>query len=212
MTIFVDESGDLGTGGRFFVIAMFVPQKPKRVVNFMRRFCAEKGLQEVKGSLLTFSEKQEIFNHLNFANDYSVSYIVADKLNIDNKAILDDKNLCYNYLFKFLIRRTLKSANEDVEILLDNHSTKVKSINSLADYIRLLAITDWGFKNKLAIQYTDSKSSKVVQAADVAANAIYARYTYGKMHFYNMLTISQSIEFPFAKFNQPPSISKAPKI
>jgi Protein of unknown function (DUF3800) len=202
MKIFVDESGDLGTKGRFFVIAMLLPQRSKRIVNFMRKFCAENDLLEVKGSKLTFPEKQEIFNHLNFANDYSVSYIVADKWNIDNKEILKDSNLCYNYLFKFLVRRTIKSTNEDIEILLDNHSTKVKSINSLADYIRLLAITDWKFKHQLNIHYVDSKDSKVVQAADVVANAIYARYTYGKAHFYNMITISQSIKFPFAKFNQ----------
>jgi hypothetical protein len=204
MRIFVDESGDLGAGGRYFVIAMLTPQKPKRIVNFMRKFCAQNGLREVKGSLLTFPEKQAIFTKLNFANDYTVSYIVADKLNIENKEILADKNLCYNYLFNFLIRKTIKSANEEIEVLLDNHSTKVKSINSLVDYIRIQAYGNWGFKHKLSICYTDSKDSKVVQAADVIANAIYARYSYGKAHFYNMITISQSIKFPFAKFNNPP--------
>lgn len=204
-TVFVDESGDLGTGCRFFVIALLNPQKGKRISNFMRKFCAKNNLQEVKGSLLTFPEKQEIFNHLNFANDYSASYMVADKLNIENKKILQDKNLCYNYLFSFLIRKTIEDATEDLQILLDNHSTKVKSINSLADYIKLKAYADWGFKHNLIIRYTDSKSSKIVQAADVIANAIYARYNRNKTHFYNAITISESIKFPLAKFNALPT-------
>lgn len=213
-TVFVDESGDLGTGCRFFVIALLNPQKGKRIANFMKKFCAKNDLQEVKGALLTFPEKQEIFNRLNFANDYSVSYIVADKLNIENKKILQDKNLCYNYLFSFLIKKTIRSTAEDLEILLDNHSTKVKSINSLADYIKLKSYAEWGFKHNLVIKYTDSKSSKIVQATDVIANAIYANYNRGKGHFYQQTTISESIKFPQASFNQSPlgTTPQTPKI
>jgi hypothetical protein len=199
-TLFVDESGDLGTKGRYFVITMIAPQRSKRISNFMRKFCARNIIPEIKASQLSFSQKTIIFNRLCSANDYTVSYIVADKLNIDNRKILEDKNLCYNYLFSFLVKKTIKSTSEDITILFDNHSTKVKSINSLADYIKLKAYTQWGYKNNLNICYVDSKNSKIVQAADVVSNAIYANYTYGKKHFYNMLTISESIKFPYSKF------------
>ena len=89
-TLFVDESGDLGTGGRYFVIALLTPQRNKRIINFMKNFCAKNSIQEVKASELFFSQKQFIFNKLCSANDYTVSYIVADKLNIDNKKLLED--------------------------------------------------------------------------------------------------------------------------
>lgn len=199
-TFFIDESGDLGIKGRYFVITLLAPQRSKRISNFMRKFCARNNLQEIKASQLSFSQKQIIFNRLCGANDYTISYIVADKLNIDNKKILEDKNLCYNYLFSFLVKKTIKSTKEDITLLLDNHSTKVKSINSLADYIKIKAYTQWGFTHQLNVSYVDSKSSKVVQAADVVSNAIYAKYTYGKEHFYNQLTISESIKFPYSKF------------
>jgi hypothetical protein len=199
-TIFVDESGDLGAGGRYFIIAMLAPQKGKRISNFVKKFCIKNNLIELKGSQLSFPQKQNIFNKLCQANDYTVSYIVADKLNIDNKKILEDKNLCYNYLFSFLIKKTIKSTQEDITILLDNHSTKVKSINSLADYIRLKAYMEWGFVHTLNIAYVDSKNSKIVQATDVVANAIYAKYSHNTAHFYNMLIISESIKFPYSKF------------
>ena len=202
ITIFVDESGDLGKGNRYFVIALIVPQKSKRISNFMKRFCVKNKLQEVKAAQLTFSQKQDIFNKLTSANDYTVSYIVADKSNIDNKKLFEDKNLCYNYLFSFLIKKTIKSTNDDICILLDNHSTKVKSINSLCDYIKIKAFTQWNYRHNLHINYVDSKNSKIVQVIDVIANAIYAHYLYKKNHFYNMLTISESIKFPQNKFDQ----------
>lgn len=206
-TFFVDESGNLGTKDRYFVLALLAPQKSKRITNFMRRFCADNSIQEVKASQLSFPQKQFIFNKLCSANDYTISYIVADKLNIDNKKILEDKNLCYNYLFSFLVKKTIKSTQEDITLLLDNHSTKVKSINSLADYIKIKAFTQWGFMHDLNISYVDSKNSKVVQAADIIANAIYAKYNYGKTHFYNKLIISESIKFPYNKFGSNPPVN-----
>lgn len=209
-TYFIDESGDLGTKGRYFVITLFAPQKSKRIINFMRKFCAKNSIQEVKASQLSFPIKQLIFNKLCSANDYTVSYIVADKLNIDNKKILEDKNLCYNYLFSFLVKKTIKSTQEDITLLLDNHSTKVKSINSLADYIKIKAFTQWGFTHNLNIYYVDSRNSKVVQATDVVSNAIYAKYTYGNNHFYNKLILSESIKFPYNKFGTNPSVDNLP--
>ena len=205
-TFFIDESGDLGTKGRYFVITLLAPQKSKRISNFMRKFCAKNSLQEVKASQLSFPQKQFVFNKLCSANDYTISYIAADKLNIDNKKILEDKNLCYNYLFSFLVKKTVKSTQEDITFLLDNHSTKVKSINSLADYIKIKAFTQWGFRYDVSIRYVDSKDYKVVQAADVVSNAIYAKYTYGKDHFYSKLTISESIKFPYSKFASNPPV------
>lgn len=207
-TLFVDESGDLGTKGRYFVIAMLAPQRSKRISNFMKKFCVKHGLVEVKGTHLSFPYKQELFNKLCSANDYTISYIVLDKWNLDNKKLFEDKNLCYNYLFSFLVKKTIRSAREDLYIMLDNHSTRVKSINSLTDYIKIKAFTQWGYTGNLHVSYTDSKNSKIVQAADVIANAIYAKYTYGTDHFYNMLTISESIRFPHSRFGAESTVPK----
>ncbi len=209
-TLFVDESGNLGTKDRYFVLVLLAPQRNKRIVNFMRKFCARNNLPEVKASKLTFPQKQEIFNKLCSANDYTVSYIVLDKKNIDNKKLFEDKNLCYNYLFSFLVKKTIKSSPENLCILLDNHSTKVGSINSLADYIKIKAYTQFGYQHDMQIAYTNSEHSKVVQAADVIANAIWAHYNYGSSHFYNMLTISESIRFPQSKFGQNPAVPTLP--
>lgn len=205
-TLFVDESGNLGAKDRYFVLVLLAPQHPKRIINFMRKFCAKHNLPEIKASNLTVPRKQEIFNKLCSANDYVISYIVLDKWHVNNRKLFEDKNLLYNYLFSFLVKKTIRSAQDDLSFLLDNHSTKVKSINSLADYIRLKAFTQFGCRHDVRLAYTDSKNSKIVQAADIIANAIWAHYNYNTSHFYNMLTISESIHFPQAKFGTDPVI------
>lgn len=201
ITVFVDESGNLGKKDRYFVIAMVLPRKTKRISNFVKSFCAENSIDEVHASELSFPQKQELFNRLTSANDYTISYIVLDKNNLDNKKLFEDKNLLYNYLFSYLIKKTIRSnPSEDICILLDNRTIKVKSINSLCDYIKIKAFTQWGYKNNLQISYVDSKNSKTIQVSDIVANAVYAHYMYGTSHFYKMLTISESIKFPQSKF------------
>lgn len=202
LTVFVDESGNLGADGRFFVIALIVPQRKKRIVNFMKRFCADNNLPEVKGSLLTTPQKQKLLNNLARFDDHNISYVVVDKHNIDNKKLFEDKNLLYNYVFQWLIKPVLRGTNEDVDILIDNHSTKVKSINTLCDYIRIKAYAEWGITSNVSIRYCDSKTSKIVQMADVIANVVYGHYTYNVSHLYGLLKLDRSIKFPAAKFNK----------
>src|SRR4051812_49174083 len=118
ITLFIDESGNLGKSERYFVIAMLQPFRSKRIVNFARRFCVQNQLVEIKGSNLNFVQKQDLIDKLTKNNDYVISYIVADKHKIDNEKLFEDPNLLYNYLLSFLLRKTLKANTDDVCILL----------------------------------------------------------------------------------------------
>lgn len=207
MNIYVDESGNLGVKDRYFVIAMCRCDKPKRIKNFVSRFCARNNLPELKAAELPFSDKETLIQRLKIDSvrnithlDYSISYIVLDKKQIRNSKLFNDKNVLYNYLFSFLIKKTLQDTKEDVHILFDNHTTKVKSINSLEDYLKIKAWTEWNFQNNLVVQYIDSKNSKCVQIADLIANSIYRKYNRGNSDLYDMLEIKQSVKFPFSTF------------
>ena len=199
-TLFIDESGDLGKKGRYFVIALLVPQNSKRILNFMRDFCAANHIVEIKGSLLSFPQKQMLLTKLNATTDYAVSYIVADKKNIENKRLFQDKNLLYNYLVSFLVKEIAIKSSEGINIVLDNHSMKVKSTHTLANYLKTKAYTEWDFQHELHVSYIDSKESKLIQAVDLISNAIYAKYVLGINHLYNTLNISESIRFPYETF------------
>jgi hypothetical protein len=206
MQIFVDESGNLGTKGRFFVITALIPQNPKRLKNIIKSSCVKFGsngtpLEEIKGCKLDFTQKQDIFQRFGSKDDFSCSYIVADKKHLNSK-VFNDKNLCYNYLANYLFKPIIKGASEDIEVILDNHTTKVASVNSLEDYIKIKSWTEWGFKNEIAFCYKDSKDCKNLQAVDLMSNAIYQRYDYNKKHIYSLFKrhILYCIKFPFAKF------------
>ncbi|MEI6397026.1 MAG: DUF3800 domain-containing protein [Candidatus Taylorbacteria bacterium] len=199
--VYVDESGDLGQGGeRFFVIASILTEKSSRIKNIVKHFCAKKNIKEIKASKLTFSEKQKLLNQLSSVEDHKVFYIAVDKKHIYNTKLFEDKNLIYNYIFQHLIKPIIKNSSTDLDIILDNHSTKVKSINSLREYIRIKAYAEWNIKYNINIRYMDSRECKLIQMTDVAANCIYGHYLHNKDHFYRMLRIDKSIRFPHNTF------------
>ena len=200
MELFIDESGNLGRKDRFFVIALLYPANKKRLLNIAKHFNARMGIGEIKGSDLLVSDKQHLLFKMNKEPDYSISYIVADKQYINSPKLRQDKNLCFNYLFMHLLQPIISQINEDVNIIADEHSVRVGSKNSLQDYIRIKAYYEWSFRKSVNISFIDSKQSKLVQIADLAANIIHARYNYDKRHLYEMLNINYSVRFPHVWF------------
>ena len=198
----MDEAGNLGKKDRYFVIAALIPNNSKRIYRIIKRFSIKNQLTEVKGSRITFPQKQFLLQELVSVNDSFVSYVVVDKLHINNKKLWEDKNLCYNYTSSFLFESLIRGATDDISIFLDNHSVKVGSINSLSEYIRTKAFTEWNFQRNITISYVDSKNLKAIQFVDVVANALWARYNYGITHLYNMLPVRRSIKFPAGKFGR----------
>ena len=133
-------------------------------------------------------------------DDHMISYIVVDKNHIRNTKLFEDKNLIYNYVFQHLIKPVIKDGDGDLDIILDNRSIKVKSANSLREYIRIKAYAEWNVTRNINIHYMDSEHCKLLQIVDLVANCIYAHYLYGREHLYEMLRIERSIKFPLDLF------------
>lgn len=213
MKIFIDEAGNLGKKDKYFVIAALVPEQDKRIKNIIKRACVQlcnepgESLDEIKGSLLRFTERQKLLNNLNHKDDFSCFYIVADKNHIQS-TLMRDNNLFFNYLFGHLLKRIINRTTKDstIHIFLDNRTLKVASKNSLAEYIKIKAYTEWNFTGYLYFQYCDSKEVKALQMADVIANTVYRRYKYGKKqhHLYNLVGIKRLnfIHFPQNTFGK----------
>jgi len=200
LKIFVDESGDLGMSRGYFIIVMLMAYDDKRLKNLVKNFCAENNKKEIHACDLGFVHKQELINKLTNQADYNISYIIADKTMIENKALFRDNNLLFNYLFSFLVKDIFKANTDDLYFYLDNRTQKVSSVNSLSDYIKIKAYTDWAFDKNVIIEYHDSCSCKVIQVADLVANSIRRRYVWGNPDFYKSLNIIKSIKFPRNKF------------
>jgi len=202
LKIFVDESGDLGYNEGHFIIAMIVAHDSKRIKNIIKSFCSYNSLEEVHAADLDLPRKQFLINKLTKQQDYSVSYIIADKMMIKKERLFQNNNLLFNYLMSFLLKDVVKANTDDVLLHLDNRNQKVSSANSLKDYIKIKAYAEWGFDKNLDIKYLDSKNSKVIQMADLIANCIRRKYRWKNDDLYSRLNIVKSIKFPQKTFRE----------
>lgn len=198
--IYIDESGNLGLNEGYFVIAMLAPTNPKRIKNIIKRFCAHHSIEEAHACHLLFPDRQFLANKLNQEKDYTASYIVVDKMMVENKKLYESNNLLFNYLFSFLVEDIFKTNTDDIMLYLDNRNQKVASVNSLGEYIKIKAYTSWGFTKEVTFEYCDSKDVKALQMVDLIAHCIFKKYTSKKEDLYNRLNISKSIKFPIERF------------
>jgi hypothetical protein len=205
MKIYIDESGNLGQQGRFFIITCLAPRNHKRLTNLAKNCRVKFGngipLKELKGHDMNFPQKQYFINRLISINDFNFSYIVADKKHL-NKELFERKNICFNYLVAHLLKTIIKSTNEDIEIVCDNRDIKVASGKSLQDYLQLEAYSKWGFKHHLCLSYVDSASHNHIQCVDIISNIISGRYMLNFGHFYKLILPFRRhhVRFPYQLF------------
>lgn len=214
--IIFDESGNLGSSGRYFVIACIDTTNYKALHNIMHR---KLGIAKKKFSELAKLHSHEIkakeaypcikYHILECiaTKDVNISYIVAD-LSHTQSNLLEEKNIFYNFLMKLLLDSIIseKDNNTTINIICDNKTTKVASANSFSEYIKLHFIYEKGYDIKLNIEYLDSdaKNAYPVQAADYVANALYGWYEYGDKLYYNRFKskIKNALKFPHGNFGK----------
>ena len=209
-----DESGNLGTKGRYFVISCIDIKDCKSLFNIMKR--------KIHQAQILFPELAKLHSNEIKAKDaypavkyhiaeciarkqLTISYIVAD-LNHVEPRLLDDKNILYNYLMKLLISSIVTSKDNGtvLNIMYDMHSTKVGSVNSLEEYIKLALIYEKGYDIDIRFKSYDSNASDAyhIQAADYVANAIYSHYEFGASDYFKVLRtrFNRCEQFPYKKF------------
>ena len=207
-----DESGNMGTNGRYFVISCIDTTNLKALYNTMQR--------KIRKAQVLFPELAALHTHEIKAKDaypcvkyhiaeciarkdVSISYIVADLFHV-KPYLLDDKNIFYNYMMKLLIECIVTKDDDIVHIIYDNHSTKVGSVNSMEEYLKLALIYEKQYDVKLIFTSMDSnaKNAYHVQAADYVANALYSHYEYKRDDYYAIYKplFKDKLLFPISKF------------
>lgn len=212
--IIFDESGNLGKAGRYFVIACIDTRECKSLHNIMKRklkladdkFSDMKNghAHEIKAADVYPCVKYHILECITSKN-LSISYIVVDLKHVKPN-LLKDKNILYNFVMKILLDRmiTVKDRGSKINILCDNKTTKITSINSFEDYIKIHFNYEKDYDIDLKVRYIDSDATDafIIQAADYVANAIYAYYEYGHGIYKEVLSKKVKIveRFPYEKF------------
>lgn len=218
MILNFDESGNFGKRGRYFTIACVGMENTKSLSNVMK-----KAVLKTKKKFPEFTNEKEIkasdayppikdyFLRKIGSKDVSIRYIVADLHHV-KKQLLEDENLLYNYMLKFVIEPVaMKKGLKHLVINLDKRTIKVKSTNSFEGYIKIRLNYELNLDINIEVNYVESHNSYAIQAADFIANAVNARYEYGRKHgyYYNLIEdkIVQKELFPRRFFGQQKVVS-----
>lgn len=204
VNIYLDESGDLGFkfdkpyrhGGssRYLTIALLlVPKKishlPKRVVKKLYRRKKLSVTKELKGPDITPADRIFLANKIDslLTNHSSISSfaITVHKKRVEDH-IRRDANKLYNYMISLVLLNKIKDEPK-VTFIPDERSIKVRSGNSLVDYLQ----TELMFKlnSKTIIENKPQASNKVLnlQLVHFIANFIWKNYENTHSSEYNIL-------------------------
>lgn len=221
INLYMDESGNLGTSGRYFLIcaleikgvhAKSLGKRAGRVINrFKIKYNISK-TKEIKGWRLKHNQRIELIEQILF-KDVKVRVIILD---LKHTTMLlkkaDDKNACYNYLIQLLVRKMLEEKKElrKIHLYLDNRSVKIGNRLSLKPYLyNKLVLEQLEVKSKVKriefdIQYYESESCYLIQWADIVANALYKKYHSQEESYYQKMKpyIVFESKFPSKNFGK----------
>lgn len=213
ITAYIDESGNLGKGGDYFVLGAAVfdnkngMNRLDRMVRKEQMILAKENeierIPEIKSSHLNFKQRQRIINKIIKRADVDIYFLVAYKKNVSLLREDKPKNLVYNYFAKLLTDMIFAKYNDDFKIIFDQRCTSVKSMNSLPDYITIGAYTKHNHTDKnVEVLQRDSRTLNNLQTADIIAGTVFQAYKYHNAHFLKMLAprIVKCDEFPKANF------------
>lgn len=189
--LYIDESGSItkstDPNKRFFIISAVYTDEPLKVrrvfrnakVKFLNDHTSKQYEKldvstEIKGSEMNLIMKKFIFKELKEKTDIRFHYLILDNNHLIPD-LKDNVELCFNYTLCLFLRTMLvKYPVSSLFVKLDERNCTVKSLNSLGDYLRI----ELQIRTKLvgcfeACEYTDSKSSDLVQIADIVSNTVY---------------------------------------
>lgn len=208
VTIYLDESGDLGFsfakpyrfGGssRFLTIAALCtpPAKkhlPKRIVRelykkFRWSTANEKKWADMPGSARTeFAAQARAMCDRN--TDICLHAITVRKDRVMSH-IRNDSNKLYNYMIRLSLL-DLMAAHDLVTMVPDPRSIKVESGNSLHDYLQTELWFDKCVPTVLRTSPQDSRHSAGIQFADMFAGLVWCHYEDGER--FNFKTLEPRI-------------------
>ena len=222
ISLYIDESGNLGTGmGRYFLIcALEVDSKIKSSIikrsgRVICRFKEKNNIPkttELKGFRLNHKKRNELIEKILFKG-IKVRYIVLDIK--QTKLLLkkaDDKNACFNYLIQLIVKNIIKQYPniEKIELFLDNRSVKIGNRLSLKPYLYNKLVLEQLERKKdvkrieFEITYLESESCYLIQWADIIANSLYKKYNSNEESYYKKIKpyIVFESKFPSREFGK----------
>lgn len=204
MHVFLDESGDLGfrfgapfrQGGssRYLTIAyLLAPQAsckyPKRLSRDFKKQLGLAANQELKGTLLSDAELIEFATRTSAMcrshPECQPKAITVKKRNVV-AGISRDPNKLYNWMIRLSL---LKAIENEPRVILtpDPRTIKVKSGNSMVDYLQMVLTFEMGSQTVLIEEPSESHQSLNLQFADVLCYTTWRHYELRKSKPFGIL-------------------------
>lgn len=202
--MFLDESGELGFNfnkgsTKFFTITLLIcgvreEQELQRVIKKIRKRVLRKELKksnEIKWNNSSDDIKKKIFERIERIN-FEVFTIILDKSKVYDY-LKDKKHKLYNYLSNLIIAEC--SIDGKFELIVDRSKNKRSLRDDFDNYIRNNLKREC---SNLIIQHVDSKSNGGLQVLDFISGAIFNKYEFNNLEFYNKIKerITTEKEFP----------------
>lgn len=212
VNVFVDESGNLGKAGEFFVLGAVVfsdmenQKRAKRIIRKEQKIIAagktDGKILELKSNQMGFKQQRRILCKLYEKIEYDLFYFVAHKPSVSLLNEKRPKNLVYNYFAGLFMDKIFAKYNDDFYVTFDLRTTGVESLKSLPDYIKLRAYLNNNIHGRVEISQLDSKTCACLQFADLVSGAVYKAYTRGEKKYLDLLKdrIVLGSKFPYKNF------------
>ena len=204
LRVFLDESGDTGwtfnkpymSGGssRYLTLAyMLIPQEEyKHAKRMLKTFCIAHKIPfaaEPKGTYINSARLADFVDQAKrLANDHP--HIKYHAITVCKESVLEhireDPNKLYNYMLRLSLLGKIDQ-EESVRLIPDKRSIKVKSGNSMVDYLQTILWTELGSRTKIINQPLESKNCKGLQIAHLLANLVWRHYELSDSNSYRVL-------------------------
>lgn len=197
MIAYIDESGDLGwtldkpyhRGGssQYLTIAILITPSdkshfPKRVVKDLYSKYKIPVSREIKGFSLSPEQRayfvQRAMALKNNHPDIRVVTITVKKANVQDHIRLDSNKL-YNYMIRLALLDEIKTESV-VTLIPDPRSIKVKSGNSLQDYLQTELWFEYASSTVLDSKVVSSENSLNLKFVDIIAHLIWCKFENNK--------------------------------
>jgi len=209
--IYLDESGDLGwtldkpyqKGGssKFLTLSFLITpigekDKPRRIVRKVYEHFKFDPKKEVKATDLTPPQLDhvayQVANYVKAHGTFKLGSITVKKANVQQHIRLDSNKL-YNYMIKLGVIDKVDKFDE-VYLIRDNRSVKVKSGNSLRDYLQLVLYFERNSPTKLHDCPEESHQNQNLIFIDWMAHMIWSNYEFGQSKHFAILAKHMTID------------------
>lgn len=214
--VYIDESGNLGSDGRYFTIAAIEINSAdhQKLIRNMKRITGQ--VKRMFPNVATSRGEVKAANSNVIIREYVIrkiikSYFVIRCITVDltkiDKVLLKNQNILYNYLVSYIVKPTIKKlgSGDNVSFYIDERNQAVKNGFNIDEYIKHIAWFEMR-KYELNLQVKSVKSHKFegIQVADFIVHAIECKFEYECELFLDKIRprIGTRQHFPYKEFGK----------